>query len=137
MSVDRHCPIPPHSRGQRGLGLPFLRGVQGSQERLSNLVLTDWVPCEPDLSWRTLPSSGELIRCQSNYDVCACSRGGVAMSGGDGRDISSQVLIVRRAWLPMYVLCLIWHLMTLSTEDAIFKIAFPVSEALGRGCVLS
>jgi hypothetical protein len=27
--------------------------------------------------------------------------------------------------------------MTLSTEDAIFEIAFPVSEALGRGCVLS
>jgi hypothetical protein len=35
------------------------------------------------------PQSGELVRCQINHDVYACSDGGVAMLGGNGMDIIS------------------------------------------------
>jgi hypothetical protein len=40
---------------------------------------------------RTSLLSGELIRCQGNHDVYACSHGGVAMLGGDktGYQLSS------------------------------------------------
>jgi hypothetical protein len=69
-------------------------------------VLTAWVPCGPDLLWRTPPLSGELIRCQSNHDIYACSHGGVAMSGGDGIDINSRVPIARHTWESMVVSCL-------------------------------
>jgi hypothetical protein len=53
------------------------------------LVLTVCVPCRPNLLWRTLPSSAELIWCLSNHDIYAFSHGGVAMSGGDGTHTSS------------------------------------------------
>jgi hypothetical protein len=36
---------------------------------------------------------GELIRCQSDHDEYVCSRGGVAMSGSDGTDTSTQVTV--------------------------------------------
>jgi hypothetical protein len=45
---------------------------------------------------------GGLIRCQSDHDDYACSCGRVAMSGGDGTDSSTRVLVVRCEWLyPM------------------------------------
>jgi hypothetical protein len=47
------------------------------------------VPYGPDLSWKPPPFSGNLIRCQSNHDMYACSRGVVVMSGGDGMNTSS------------------------------------------------
>jgi hypothetical protein len=73
------------------------------------LVLTVQIPCGPDLSWRTLPLSGELIRCQSNDDVYEYSRGGVAISGGDGADISSRVPIARCTWELVVASCLLGH----------------------------
>jgi hypothetical protein len=65
--------------------------------------------CGPDLLWGTPPSSGELIWCQGNHDIYACSRGGVAMSGDDGMDTSSQVPIVRRTWVIVVASCIIWR----------------------------
>jgi hypothetical protein len=39
------------------------------------------------------PFQGEFIRCQSDHGDYACSRGGVAKSGGDGTDCSTQMPI--------------------------------------------
>jgi hypothetical protein len=36
---------------------------------------------------------GKLIQCQSYHGDYACSRGGVAMSGGDGTCSRTQVLV--------------------------------------------
>jgi hypothetical protein len=105
---DKCCTITSHCIGQRGLGPPF-QGVRGSREGCSILVLTVRVPCGLDLSWRTLPLSSELIRCQSNHDVYVCSHGGVSMSSGDRMDISSQVPVARRTWEPVVMYCLVWH----------------------------
>jgi hypothetical protein len=52
-------------------------------------VLTIRVLGGPNLLWRTLPVSGELIRCQSDHEDYACSHGGVAMSSGNGTDTST------------------------------------------------
>jgi hypothetical protein len=49
-------------------------------------VLTVWVSGGSDLLWRTLPLSGEFIRCQSDHGDYAYSHGGVVMSGGDEMD---------------------------------------------------
>jgi hypothetical protein len=73
------------------------------------MVFTIRVPCELNDLWRTPPSSGELIRCESNHDIYACSHGGVAMSRGNGTEISSLVAVVRRAWEHVVVSCLVWH----------------------------
>jgi hypothetical protein len=43
---------------------------------------------------------GKLIRYQSDYDNYACSRGGVAMSGGDRMGSSTRVPIARHMWAP-------------------------------------
>jgi hypothetical protein len=64
-------------------------------------VLTVQVPFGLDLWWKIPPLSGELIRCQSNHDVYACSRGGVAMSGGD-----SRVPVARPTWEAVAASCL-------------------------------
>jgi hypothetical protein len=71
-------------------------------------VSTVQVSCRPNLLWRISPSSGELIRYQSNHDIYVCSHGGVDMSGGDKMDISSRVRVVRRVWEPMVASCLVW-----------------------------
>jgi hypothetical protein len=44
---------------------------------------------------------GGVIRCQGDHDAYACSLGGVAMSGGDGTDSSTQVPSDRCTWVPV------------------------------------
>jgi hypothetical protein len=70
-------------------------------------VLTIWVSGGPDLLWRTLFLSSELILYQSDHDDYAYSRGEVAMLGGDGINSSTRVLAARRVWVPMVMPCLI------------------------------
>jgi hypothetical protein len=41
------------------------------------------------------PYLGEPIRCQYDHGAYVHSRGGVAMSGGDRRDSSTRVPVVR------------------------------------------
>jgi hypothetical protein len=50
----------------------------------------------PDLLWGTPLLSSEIIRCQSDHGEYACSRGGVAVSGGDGMDYNTQVPVAKR-----------------------------------------
>jgi hypothetical protein len=85
------------------------------------------------LSWCCLPESlmdkyihgearfsqGMLIRCQSYQSDYACSCGGAAMSNGDGMDPSTQVLVVRCAWVPLALSYYISRLMPLSPEDPV------------------
>jgi hypothetical protein len=56
----------------------------------------DWNPYGEDRFYQ-----GELIWCQSYHGDYACSCGDVIMSGSDGMDSNTQVLIVRRAWAPV------------------------------------
>jgi hypothetical protein len=56
-------------------------------------VLTVQVPGGLDLVWRTLPLSGELIRCESYHADYVYSHGGVAMSGGDSTDSSPRKIM--------------------------------------------
>jgi hypothetical protein len=42
---------------------------------------------------------GELIQCQSYHDDYVCSYGGVVTSDGDGMDSTTQVSVVRCAWV--------------------------------------
>jgi hypothetical protein len=60
---------------------------------------------------------GELIWCQSyhgNY-VCSCAR--VAMLDGDGTTSSTQVPVVRCAWVHVGVSCHARHEMSPHPED--------------------
>jgi hypothetical protein len=52
---------------------------------------------------------GELIRCQRDHDDYACSYGGVAVSDGDGMGSSTQVPVVRHAWVPVVTSGHVWH----------------------------
>jgi hypothetical protein len=52
---------------------------------------------------------GMLIQCQTYHANYACSYGGVAMSGGDGMDSSTQVPVVRHAWAPVATSCRARH----------------------------
>jgi hypothetical protein len=70
-------------------------------------VLIVRVSGEPDLLWRTSFLSGEFIRCQSDHSDYVYSRDGVALSGGDGTDSSTQVPVARHAWAPMIMFYLI------------------------------
>jgi hypothetical protein len=118
-------------------GTAFPGGVQGFREGWFVLALTIWVLCGSDLLWRTPPSLGEPIWCESNHDVYTCSRGRVAMSGGDWTVSCSQVPVARRSWEPV-----VWHLMTMSFEDTSARVTCSGSETprhdyWGPGCVQS
>jgi hypothetical protein len=64
----------------------------------------DWIFYgEPHLYW------DELIRCQSDHDDYAYSRGVVAMLGSNGSDSLTQVPIVKHAWVPVVTSSLAWH----------------------------
>jgi hypothetical protein len=67
-------------------------------------MLTVQVLGRPDLLWITPPLSGELIRCQSEHGDYACSRDGVAVSGGNGMNSNTRVLVARCLGACGYVL---------------------------------
>jgi hypothetical protein len=60
---------------------------------------------------------GVLIRCQSYHDddVCSCDK--VDTLGGDGTTSTTQVLVVRCAWMPVVISYLSRHLILLFPED--------------------
>jgi hypothetical protein len=70
---------------------------------------------------------GVLIQCQSYHDDYVCFYGGVAMSGSDGMDSSTQVHVVRCTWVPKAVSCHATHSMLLSPEDPTL-VALPDTE---------
>jgi hypothetical protein len=72
-------------------------------------VLIVRVSGEPDLLWRTPSLSDEFIRCQSDHDDYVYSRDGVALSGGDGTDSTTQVSVARHVWVAMIMFYLIWY----------------------------
>jgi hypothetical protein len=53
----------------------------------------------------THPYRGEIIRCQSDHDDYACSRGEVAMSGGDEMGPCTRVPIAKHVWVPVVTSC--------------------------------
>jgi hypothetical protein len=69
------------------------------------VVLTARVPDGPNPLWRNPLLQGKLIQRQSHHGDYACSIGGVAMSGDDGMDSSSQIPAVRCTWVPMAMSC--------------------------------
>jgi hypothetical protein len=58
-----------------------------------------------------------LIRCQSYHTDYACSYGGAVVSSGDGMNSSTQVSVVRCAWVPVTMSHHARHSMPLSPED--------------------
>jgi hypothetical protein len=52
---------------------------------------------------------GVLIQCQTYHENYVCSCGGVAMSGSDETDSSTQVHAIRCVWVPVAMSCRARH----------------------------
>jgi hypothetical protein len=70
---------------------------------------------------------GFLIQRQSYHGNYACPHGGVTMSGSDGMDISTQVLVVRSVWVSAALSYHAKHSVPLPPVD-------PLLKAPGCGC---
>jgi hypothetical protein len=91
--------IPSCCIGWPSMGAP-LRGVRSPQDGIHDVVLIARVPAGPNPSRRSPPLQGVLIRCQSYHGDYACPFGDVAVPGSDGMGSSTQVPVVKCAWVP-------------------------------------